>query len=91
MGSLELGPDYQVRLTTADGTHSRRAPPPRYDWADPRYDVVHASGVPCNASILAALRGKGEAETTGEDNLQTMRLVYGAYDSAARGGALVRP
>ena len=53
--------------------------------ADPAYDVVHASMVPCLANLLAALRGEGVAETTGEDNLQTLRLVFAAYDSAQRG------
>lgn len=87
-GSLELGPDYWVRVHTAEGTLARRHPPPRYAWADPRYDVVHASGVPCNANLLRALRGEGEAETTGEDNLRTVRLVFAAYDSAASGQAV---
>jgi len=82
-GSVELGPDYWLRTTTREGTHSVRVPPPRYDWADPRYDVVHASGVPCSANILDAIRGQGPAETTAEDNLETLRLVFSAYDSAA--------
>jgi len=81
-GSLELGPDYWVRLTTREGTLLRRCPPPRYSWADPAYDVVHASIVPCNANLLRALKGEGQAETTGEDNLRTVRLVFAAYDSA---------
>jgi predicted dehydrogenase len=81
-GSLELGPDYWVRVTTAQGTLIKRYPPPRYAWADPAYDVVHASIVPCNANLLAALRGEGVAETAAEDNLQTARLVFAAYDSA---------
>jgi predicted dehydrogenase len=88
-GSVELGPDYWLRTTTAEGTLARRVPPPRYAWADPRYDVVHASGVPCNASLLRALRGEGPAETTAEDNLKTLRLVFAAYDAAAS-GAVVR-
>ena len=82
-GSAELGPDYWVRVTTGDGTHARRYPPPRYSWADPAYDVIHASMVPCLADLLAALRGEGRAETTGEDNLRTLRLVFAAYESAA--------
>jgi predicted dehydrogenase len=88
-GSVELGPDYWLRTTTAEGTHSRRVPPPRYEWADPRYDVVHASGVPCNAHLLAAIRGEAEAETTAADNYETLRLVFAAYDSA-ESGAVVR-
>lgn len=82
-GSAELAPDYWIRVTTADGTHSRRIVPPRYSWADPAYEVVHSSIVPCQANLLAALRGEAVAETTGEDNLRTMRLVFAAYESAA--------
>ena len=69
-------------MTTADGTHAQRFPPPRYAWADPAYDLIHASIVPCNANLLGALRGDTPAETTGEDNLKTVRLVFGAYKSA---------
>jgi D-apiose dehydrogenase len=81
-GSLELGPDYWLRVTTREGTHLRRVPPPRYTWADPAYDVVHASIVSCNANLLSSLKGDGKAETTGEDNLKTVRLVFASYDSA---------
>ena len=84
-GSAELAGDYWIRTTTDEGTFARRHPPPRHAWADPRYDVVHASGVPCNENLLAALRGEARAETTGEDNLETVRLVFAAYESAASG------
>ena len=85
LGSIELGPDFWIRVTTAEGTHAKRHPPPRYAWADPAYDVVHASIVPCNANLLVALRGEQPAETTGEDNLKTVSLVFAAYDSAQTG------
>ena len=88
-GSLELGPDYWLHLTTQRGTFSQRIPPPRYGWADPAYDVVQSSIVPCNANLLKALQGEGEAETTGEDNLKTVRLVFAAYDSAQRKQAIL--
>jgi len=81
-GSIELAPDYWMRVTTADGTHAQRFPPPRYAWADPAYTLIHASIVPCNANLLGALRGDAPAETTGADNLKTVRLVFGAYESA---------
>jgi predicted dehydrogenase len=87
-GSIELRNDYWVRLTTRAGTHARRYPPPRYAWANPAYDIVHASIVPCLANLLAALRGTAPAATTAEDNLQTLRLVHGAYASARTGRAL---
>jgi len=81
-GSAELALDHWIRVTTEEGTHIRRVPPPRYEWADPAYDVVHSSIVPCQANLLAALRGEGQAETSGEDNLKTVRLVFGCYESA---------
>ena len=84
-GSAELGPDYWIRVTTAAGTQAKRHPPPRYAWADPAYDVVQASIVPCCANLLEGLRGGPGVETTGEDNLKTVRLVFGAYESAASG------
>jgi len=82
-GTLELTPDFWIRLTTDEGTFIRRHPPQRYAWADPDYAVVHASIVPCNADLLAGLRGDHPAETTGEDSLKTVELVQRAYDSAA--------
>lgn len=87
-GSIELAPDFWIRVTTEAGTHAKRYPPPRYSWADPAYDLVHASIVPCNADVLRALQGAGAAETTGEDNLKTVRLVFAAYESASTGRAV---
>jgi predicted dehydrogenase len=87
-GSLELAPDFWLRTTTKGGTHIRRVPPPRYAWANPAYDVVHSSIVPCQANLLAAMRGEAAAETTGEDNLKTVRLVFASYESAAAGRAV---
>ena len=81
-GTLELAPDYWLRMTTREGVNTVRIPPPRYPWADPAYDVVHASIVPCNTDMLMGLRGLGKSETTGEDNLKTVRLVHAAYQSA---------
>jgi D-apiose dehydrogenase len=83
-GSVELGPDYWIRVTTAAGTHSRRCPPPYYPWADPRYALAQTAGVACNANLLAALRAEQPAETTAADNLRTLELVFAAYESAAK-------
>jgi predicted dehydrogenase len=87
-GSAELGPDYWVRVTTETGTHAGRHPPPRYQWVDPEYEVAQASIVPCIADIMRGLRKESTAETTGEDNLKTVRLVAAAYDSAETGQAV---
>lgn len=80
-GFLELGQDYWIRQTNAEGTLSKRYAPPHYQWADPAYDLVHSSIVPCQADILRGLRG-APAEMTGDDNLKTAQLVFGSYLSA---------
>jgi predicted dehydrogenase len=64
-GSLEIGPDYVLRLTNAEGIHLSHHSPPRYAWADPAYDLVQASMVPCQADQIAHLRGEKTAENTG--------------------------
>jgi predicted dehydrogenase len=89
-GSIELGPDYWLRLTSPAGTHSRRCPPPFYAWADPRYALVHSSIVACHADLLGSLQTGTPAETSAEDNLKTLRLVFAAYESA-RTGQAVKP
>ncbi len=87
-GSAEIARDYWLRVTTREGTDAKCYPPVHYDWADPDYHVVHSSIVACNANFLHALRGEGAAETTGEDNVKTLKLVFAAYDSARSGNAV---
>jgi D-apiose dehydrogenase len=82
LGSIEVAEDFQLRVTTKDGTQNRRHAPSRYAWADPRYDLSQSSMVPCHQDLLGALRGEHQAETTGADNLRTLELVFGAYESA---------
>ncbi len=90
-GSLSLEPGYALRVTTAGGTRGIACAPPAYPWADPAYGVVHASIVPCNQSFLRTLRGEpvtATGATTGADNLETLRLVFAAYQSAAERQAI---
>lgn len=84
-GSLEVGPDYMLRVTDEQGTRLSRHAPPRYTWADPQYDLVQASMVPCIADLFGHLCGNNIAETTGTDNRETVRLVSAAYESAESG------
>lgn len=83
-GTLELDADFWIRTTTSEGTLSRRYPAPRYTWADPDYDVAHASMVPIHEAFIEALRTGLPPETSGEDNLKTLNLVFRAYESAER-------
>lgn len=89
LGSISLSHNYEIRITTRKGTSVVKAPPKLYPWVDPKYALVHSSILDCNRNILQALRGASKAETTGSDNLETVRLVYAAYASAERNGPII--
>jgi predicted dehydrogenase len=84
-GAVELVPDYWLKVTTREGTLAKRYPPTRYPWAAPGFELVQSAIVPCNANLLHAIQSGEPAETSGEDNLRTLRLVFGAYESARTG------
>ena len=83
-GSIHLTKDCEVHVTTRNGTKVINAAPKVYPWADPKYALIHSSIVSCNADILNALTGRAPAETTGEDNFETVRLVHASYASARK-------
>jgi predicted dehydrogenase len=87
-GSAELDRDYWIRVTTESGTRSRRHAPVWTPWMHPQYLASHASIVACQTDLLRALRSEGQAETTAEDNLRTVRLMRAAYESARTGSAI---
>jgi predicted dehydrogenase len=82
LGSLEVLPNYRVRVTTGDGTAEESVAPKQYPWVDGQYAIVQSSMVDCHRHLLSALRRLEPAETSGVDNLQSMRLVFAAYESA---------
>ncbi|MDX1991214.1 MAG: Gfo/Idh/MocA family oxidoreductase [bacterium] len=90
-GFLELAPDHWIRETIGGVTHSKRHVPPRYTWADPAYDLVHSSIYACQENLAQALLGHAQAETTAEDNVKTVQLVFGSYASAASGQVIQLP
>jgi hypothetical protein len=87
-GSIALAAGMTIRITTAEGTRVEKAIPEPYDWVNPEYALVHCSIVDTQANLLEGLRG-GEAETTGEDNYQTSRLIWACYHSAEQNQLVV--
>ena len=81
-GSLHLTKDYEIHITTKSGTRIVSANPPNYEWADPKYNLIHSSIVDCNRDLLNALSSNAPAETTGRDNFETVRLVHASYASS---------
>jgi D-apiose dehydrogenase len=88
-GSVVLTYDFVLKITTLEGTTVREIKPKMYPWVDPAYAVVHSSIVDCNRNLLQALQGEGKAETTGEDNFETIRLIYACYESARENRVVV--
>jgi predicted dehydrogenase len=84
-GSVSLGPGFEIRTTTRKGTVSETVSFPSYPWADPDYIVNHESGIHVNRNILNDIMGNEKAENTGEDNLETVRLIWACYLSAETG------
>ena len=79
-GSLELRKDFQILGPHGD----EQATPPSYPWADPAYDLVHSSIVACQQAIFNDLAHGIPSGLRGCENLRTVRLVFGSYDSAER-------
>jgi predicted dehydrogenase len=84
-GSVFLGPGFEIRTTTREGTISEIVKFPSYSWADPDYIVNHESGIHINRNILEDIMGKSKAENSGNDNLETVRLIWASYKSAESG------
>jgi predicted dehydrogenase len=87
-GSVYLGPGFEIRTTTSKGTVSEVVKFPSYSWADPDYIVNHESGIHINRNILQDIMGRGKAENTGSDNLETVRLIWASYRSAETGDTI---
>lgn len=87
-GSIELRKDFEIWTTTHNGIEITREPPPMYPWLDSDYAAVHASIVDCHRNLLDAVKGKTIGETTGVDNLRTLKLVFAAYESARTGHSI---
>ena len=84
-GSVYLGPKFEIRTTTRQGTTSETVTFPSYPWADPDYIVNHESGIHINRNILEDIQGIALAENSGIDNLETVRLIWASYKSAETG------
>lgn len=81
-GSIRLDPEFEICVTTKSGTEKQTVPMPYYKWQTERLKPEPQSIVDCNNDILLDLLEKSKAETTGDDNFETVRMVWAAYKSA---------
>jgi len=81
-GSIRLDPGLNIKITTKEGTVNEIVPLKKYVWQTERLTNEPPSIVDCNKNILDDIRGIKTAETTGDDNLKTVTMVYKSYQSA---------
>jgi len=84
-GSLRLGRDYHLSVTTAEGTTSRTVEPDLLPWAERPWFNIQESVLNIQRHWVQCLRNGAVPETSGQDNLRTLALVEAAYRSAASG------
>jgi predicted dehydrogenase len=82
-GSLRLQADYKLTVHRRGGdTLVTSCEPPLHPWAERPWHNIQDSVVNIQAHWLACLRSGTDPQTSGADNLRTLRLVYAAYESA---------
>ena len=81
-GSIRLDAGFEIRITQGKETRKEVVDMKTYPWQTDRLVPEPPSIVDCNRDILRDMQGEGKAETTGEDNFETVRLVWAAYESA---------
>jgi D-apiose dehydrogenase len=84
-GTSRLGRDFRVTTVTEAGVTHRDAAPRHLPWSNPLIAHIQESVAAIQQHWTDCLREDREPETSGEDNLRTLELVFGAYESAETG------
>ncbi|GGD98136.1 oxidoreductase [Aureimonas endophytica] len=90
-GSLRLGANYRLAVTSGGDTRHEDVSPPLLPWASRPWHNIQESVAAIQRHWVEALRAGREPETSGRDNLKTLALVEAAYASAAKGGLTLDP
>lgn len=84
-GSIRLDAEFEISITTPSGTTKEVVPMRVYLWQTDRLKPEPPSIVDINQNILNDMLGLGKAENTSDDNFETVKLVWAAYESANTG------
>ena len=82
-GSAVLGADYQITVKGKFGVQKIDASPEGFSWATTPPNAIPESVVNIQQHFVECLRENKTPDTSGEDNLKTLELTFGAYESAA--------
>jgi predicted dehydrogenase len=84
-GSAILGPYYSLTVVKEDRVENRVVPPKTFTWSTPPGEVVQDSVMAIQQHWVECLAQGRVPETSGDDNLRTLGLVFDAYESAESG------
>jgi D-apiose dehydrogenase len=84
-GTLRLGPQYQLTVTSGGATRHQDVSPPLLPWASRPWHNIQESVALIEQHWVDCLRQKREPQTSGQDNLKTFALVEAVYQSAEIG------
>ncbi len=84
-GSVRLGVDYRLDVTSPKGARTETVLPDPLSWGTPQWLVIQDSVVAIQRHWLDSLDKGVPAETSGLDNLRTFAAVEACYASAATG------
>ncbi|QKV18534.1 Gfo/Idh/MocA family protein [Oricola thermophila] len=90
-GTVRLGADYRLQVHNGSGTRETDVSPPLLPWAEKPWHNIQESVFNIERHFADCLSRDIEPETSGEDNLKTLALVYAAYRSAEEGGRMQVP
>jgi predicted dehydrogenase len=82
-GTLELARGYQLKLHRRGAAEAIDAVPPVPSWGEKPWHCIQDSVVAIQSHWLDVLDGKIEAQPSGADNFETLKLAFAAYESAA--------
>ncbi|PRY22116.1 putative dehydrogenase [Aliiruegeria haliotis] len=86
-GAVVLAPDLGVTIRKGAGEHREVIKPEVLPWMEPPWEVVQDSVIAIQRHWLDCLSARRETETSGRDNLQTLRVIEAAYRAAGSGRA----
>jgi len=83
-GSLEIRRDYQLNVVSNKQMTPYHVPPVHYSWGSSLGGAIMESVVNIQKHWVECLNTGTEPHTSGADNLKTLELVFGSYESAAK-------
>ncbi len=90
-GSLRLAADYRLTVHSRGKTTHRLVAPDEALWGPAPWHLIQESVFNIQQHFIHCLQRGGPAETSGADNLATLRLVEAAYASAAADSKIIVP